>query len=171
MTIGDRIKIKRLANDNMTLEELSKKVGVSRQTLSRYETGAIAGIPYDRIESIAKALDVTPAYLMGWEDADGEQDLGLKELYEKKQGVEYIPADPEKVAAHEAEMEKQRMDNYKEMHKALGGLIGEDEQEDNVLIAAYAPDGYDALSEEDQEEIDEIIRMKLERQRKQKEQK
>lgn len=67
MTIGQRIKIKR-ETAGMTLESLGKKVGVAAQTLSRYETGAITGIPMKRIEAIAEALDTTPAYLMGWED-------------------------------------------------------------------------------------------------------
>ena len=52
----------------MTLEELSKYIDVSRQTMSRYETGAIKGVPSDKIELIASALRTTPAYLMGWED-------------------------------------------------------------------------------------------------------
>lgn len=67
MTVGERIKIKRM-QANMTLEELSPKVNVSRQTLSRYETGIISHIPSDRIELIADALGTTPGYLMGWEE-------------------------------------------------------------------------------------------------------
>lgn len=50
----------------MTLDELSKVVGVTRQTLSRYETGVINNIPSDMIENIATALRTTPAQLMGW---------------------------------------------------------------------------------------------------------
>lgn len=67
MDIGERIKYKR-TKKQMTLEDVSYLVGVSRQTLSRYETGIIKGIPSDRIEKIARALGTTPAYLMGWED-------------------------------------------------------------------------------------------------------
>ena len=40
---------------------------MSRQTIQRYESGVIGNIPYDKIEGIAKALNVTPGYLMGWE--------------------------------------------------------------------------------------------------------
>lgn len=67
MTIGQRIKQKRIEK-NMTLEEVGKVAGVSRATIQRYESGTITNIPSDRIESIAKALKTTPAYLMGWED-------------------------------------------------------------------------------------------------------
>ena len=67
MNIGQRIKEKR-EQRRMTLDELSKLVGVTRQTLSRYETGVINNIPSDMIESIASALHTTPAQLMGWDD-------------------------------------------------------------------------------------------------------
>lgn len=69
MTIGENIKRNRLLKD-MTLEELSQKVGVSRQTLSRYETGVINNIPSDKIEALALALGTTPGILMGWETQD-----------------------------------------------------------------------------------------------------
>lgn len=65
MTIGQRIHLKRIEKD-MTLEELAVRVGVSRQTLSRYETGVIGNIPSDKMELLADALNTTPAFLMGW---------------------------------------------------------------------------------------------------------
>lgn len=68
MAIGTRIKICR-ERLGLTLEDLSKLVGVSRQTLSRYETGVINTIPSDRVEALAKALRTTPTYLMGWEES------------------------------------------------------------------------------------------------------
>lgn len=67
MTIGERIRKKR-EERGMTLEELSKYINVSRQTMSRYETGAIKGVPSDKMELIASVLKTTPAYLMGWEE-------------------------------------------------------------------------------------------------------
>ena len=73
ISIGKRIKEKR-EQRQMTLDELSKLVGVTRQTLSRYETGVINNIPSDMIESIASALRTTPAQLMGWDD-DGKFDV------------------------------------------------------------------------------------------------
>ena len=73
MNIGYRIKIKR-REQSLTLEELSKKIGVSRQTLSRYETGVISNIPSDKIELLAEALQTTPSYLMGWEENDSHKE-------------------------------------------------------------------------------------------------
>lgn len=67
MSIGENIRSRRKELD-MTLEEVASLVGLSRQTLSRYETGIIGNIPSDRIELLAKALHTSPAYLMGWAD-------------------------------------------------------------------------------------------------------
>ena len=66
MSIGQNIKLRRKELD-MTLEDVAKKLGLSRQTLSRYETGVIGNIPSDKIEALAHVLCTTPAYLMGWD--------------------------------------------------------------------------------------------------------
>lgn len=52
----------------MSLEQLAEMVGTSRQTIYRYETGAISNVPPDKVESLARALGATPAELMGWEE-------------------------------------------------------------------------------------------------------
>lgn len=63
MALSKNIK-KRRQEVQMTLEEVAKIVGVSRQTIQRYESGIIASIPSDKIEKLAIALRTTPAYLM-----------------------------------------------------------------------------------------------------------
>ena len=81
-TIGHNIKKRRLEK-RLTLEDLARTVGTSKQTIQRYESGVIGNIPSDKIEAIAEALDVSPAYLMGWEEAKEEppstrfRDLGF----------------------------------------------------------------------------------------------
>jgi len=67
MDIYENIK-RRRAELEYTLEELGKMVGVSRQTIQRYESGKIKGIPYEMIVKLSDALLVTPAYLMGWDE-------------------------------------------------------------------------------------------------------
>lgn len=52
---------------DMSYQTLSDKVGISKSTLQRYETGFIKNMPVDKLEDIANALQVSPAYLMGWE--------------------------------------------------------------------------------------------------------
>ena len=67
MTIGERIL--NLRKDNrMSQDELAQQIGISRQTMCRYETGAIEAIPSDKIEKLADILGTTPAYLMGWDE-------------------------------------------------------------------------------------------------------
>lgn len=65
MALNDRLKAARAAK-GFTLDEVAAKVGVSRQTIQRYESGVISNIPSDNIEKLAAALDTTPAVLMGW---------------------------------------------------------------------------------------------------------
>lgn len=66
MTIGQRIKNTRIEK-KLTQEDVAKRVGVAIQTIYKYENGIVTNIPSDKIENIAKALETTPAYLMGWE--------------------------------------------------------------------------------------------------------
>ncbi len=58
----------------MTLDEVSKRVGVSRQTIQKYESGVIANIPLENIEKLAVAYGVPPARLMGWSDGAAEEE-------------------------------------------------------------------------------------------------
>ncbi len=64
--IASRLKSLR-KEKRMTLDELAARVGTSKQTIHRYENGIITNIPHEKIESLATALGVTPADLMGWE--------------------------------------------------------------------------------------------------------
>lgn len=50
----------------MTLKELGKKINKTEATVQRYESGTIKNITNEVVEQIADALDVSPAYLMGW---------------------------------------------------------------------------------------------------------
>ena len=68
MSIGARIKKLRIDND-MSQVDFADMIGVSKQTLYKYENGIVTNIPSDKIESIAKAFHVQPAFIMGWEDA------------------------------------------------------------------------------------------------------
>lgn len=65
MEIGEKIKFLR-ENLGISQTDLAKKIGISKQTLYKYEKGIITNIPSNNIEAIAKACDVTPAHIMGW---------------------------------------------------------------------------------------------------------
>lgn len=66
MDKGSRIKSAREAA-GLTQEELGLLCGTTKQTIFKYENNIVTNIPTDRMEKIAEILNVTPAYLMGWE--------------------------------------------------------------------------------------------------------
>ena len=68
MTIGQRIRTTR-ENLKLTQGFVAKNVGVATQTIYKYENEIVTNIPLDKLEKIAKVLDTTPAYLMGWEES------------------------------------------------------------------------------------------------------
>ena len=68
---GKRIKLRR-KHIHMSADKLSELVGVSRSTIFRYENGDIEKVPGELIPLFADALQTTPAYLMGWSEAETE---------------------------------------------------------------------------------------------------
>lgn len=57
-----------MKNNKITYRELSEKTDISKSALQRYVTKKVDAISIDKLKLIAKALNVTPAYLMGWEE-------------------------------------------------------------------------------------------------------
>ncbi|MEK4269921.1 MULTISPECIES: LexA family protein [Bacillus] len=72
MTVGERIRIRR-KQLKMSVDQLAKKLDKNRATIYRYESNEIDNMPLTVLEPLAKALKVTPAYLMGWENTEGSQ--------------------------------------------------------------------------------------------------
>lgn len=97
MTVGEKIRDLRQQRE-MTLKELAKAAHTSFQTIYKYENGIITNIPLDRIELIAKALDVKPEVLLGWTDtpsptvhANGNGDLNaLREQLRRQPGMRIL---------------------------------------------------------------------------------
>ena len=69
-SMAKRIKELRLSR-GLTLEQVATIVGVGKSTVRKWETGMIANMRRDKIAALAKALGVTPEYLMGWEEEQG----------------------------------------------------------------------------------------------------
>lgn len=76
MEFKDKIKFNR-EKLNLTLNDLAKMVGVSAPTIQRYESGEIENVRRDKIAKLAKALDVSPSYLMGWEEHSNVKPIDL----------------------------------------------------------------------------------------------
>lgn len=66
MEIKDVLKNRRLEL-GLTLKDIAEQVGVTVPTISRWESGDIANMRRDKIVSYAKALNVSPTVIMGWE--------------------------------------------------------------------------------------------------------
>ena len=65
--IGNRIKYARDLR-GATLDDIAKKVGVTKSTIQRYENGKINTIKIPVVESIAIALNVNPSWIVGKSD-------------------------------------------------------------------------------------------------------
>lgn len=65
--IGNRIKYARNLRKS-TLDDVAKKVGVTKSTIQRYEAGKITTIKLPVVEAIAIALNVNPAWVVGKSD-------------------------------------------------------------------------------------------------------
>ena len=67
MTTGERIK--QLRKDlGLSADELGEMIGKDRSTIYRYERGEIENATVDVIPRLAKALQTTPQYILGWDN-------------------------------------------------------------------------------------------------------
>lgn len=73
MSVKDLIREKRLSL-GMTMKEVADKVGVSEATISRWESGEISNMRRGAISALAKALNISPNEIMGWEQPEEDVD-------------------------------------------------------------------------------------------------
>lgn len=117
MNVGERIKQRRLEL-GLSQDELAKKVGYkSRSSINKIELSR--DLPLRKVELMAKALDTTPGYLMGWSD----ETLTL---------VEAKDFQGDREEAHLAEYAKRLYEHYQkaspEIQKAVDLLLKSDKQ-------------------------------------------
>lgn len=73
MTKGERLA--RLRQERgFTQSELAKLLHTTKQTISKYEKNIVTNIPSDRVEDLSRILGTTPEYIMGWEEAQKNND-------------------------------------------------------------------------------------------------
>ena len=78
MEIKDIIKTRRITL-GITQAQLAAAVGVSEATVSRWESGDISNMKRSRIAALAKALQISPSVIMGWdEEIEKAEDLGYR---------------------------------------------------------------------------------------------
>ena len=87
VNIGERIRSRRQAL-NLSVDELAARLGKNRATVYRYENNEIENLPLSVLEPLAKALQTSPTYLIGWaQDADNAPPWQSREefMYEQQQ--------------------------------------------------------------------------------------
>lgn len=108
-------RIKRLRKQNkLSVDEIVKKLNISRATYYRYESNEIEKLPLTILEPLAKILNTTPAYLMGWQEPHQEN---------KSTQIESYYVDPE--TAEYAEMLRTRPE-MRMLFSASRGISKED---------------------------------------------
>ena len=86
MTVGDRIRQQREAK-GITQLELARRIGYTTTgAISLIESGK-RDLSLDKVREIAKALDVTPHWLMGWSDSPLEIKTDLELTIEELEGL------------------------------------------------------------------------------------
>lgn len=67
MNKGERLRNLR-EKAGLSQVDAAEKIGVSKQTLYKYEKNIISNIPSDVIERIAIVYNTSPAFIFGWEE-------------------------------------------------------------------------------------------------------
>lgn len=72
MDKGQRIKRLRKLK-RISQADLAQMIGTSKQNIYKYETGIVTNIPSDKIELMAQIFNVSPCYIMGWDQSTDER--------------------------------------------------------------------------------------------------
>lgn len=68
MGMAERIKERRTIM-GFTQEELGEKLGLQKSAIAKYENGRVENIKRSVIADMARILNCSPSYLMGWDDS------------------------------------------------------------------------------------------------------
>ena len=90
MTTGERMKQRR-KEIGLSAEKVAERLGVSPATIYRYEKGDIEKVPVDIFAELAKILQTTPAYLMGWEEQAEPKEPTIPPGFEPMPKMKKIP--------------------------------------------------------------------------------
>ena len=80
MTAGERMRAAR-KEQGMRAVTPADAIGVSKQTLYKYEHGIVINIPLDKVEAAGRALGISPAALLGWDTGMTAAERQLLECY------------------------------------------------------------------------------------------
>ncbi len=69
-TYSSNVLKKLRKENNMSMDDLAHKSGLSKSTISRYEKSGLSNVGMDKIKKIAAVFNVSVSYLCGWESRD-----------------------------------------------------------------------------------------------------
>lgn len=124
----NKIKQRRQELD-LSYQDLANITGISKSTLQRYETGFIKKVPITQIEIIAKALHVTPGYLMGWEENKTEIESLEDTLTDKNKEDIPVLDDPDirMIARKSLNNDPKKI---KKLKRVIEAILSDDEDDD-----------------------------------------
>jgi transcriptional regulator with XRE-family HTH domain len=91
MTTGEKIRLIR-KKKGLTQEDLGNMIGVQKAAINKYETGIVVNLKRDTIAKLAKALDVSPVWLM--DDRPPDADDLVPQTEEARivsHGIDHLP--------------------------------------------------------------------------------
>lgn len=108
-----------ITKNDISYGDLSKLTNIPKSALQRYATGETEKIPINRIKAIANALNVSAAYIMGWEDNNTDRSS----------------IDRLELSAHEKKVINAYRD-HPEMQKPVDRLLGVEEETVHIIPIA-----------------------------------
>lgn len=159
MNIGSKIKQRR-QEMSISVDELAQKLNVSRTTIYRYEKGEISKMPTETLEKIARILNTTPAYFMGWNDSPEVKSniLSIYNQLEQPRQEKVVDFAQEQLDEQNNKVTTPTIDTIDEdieyITDYVEGLVAAGHgayQEDNLhmevsLLADEVPDSYDTIA-------------------------
>lgn len=97
---SDRIKSE-MKRNSLTFIEIEQRTGIKKSSMQRYASGETGKIPLSAIEKLSSLFDVSPEYLMGWEEEEKKDSPGELQLTEGEKVIlelfRQIPEDQQRV--------------------------------------------------------------------------
>lgn len=153
--IMNRIQSRRLEL-KLSYQDLASKTNMSKSTLQRYETGSIKNMPVDKLGIIATALDVSPLWLLGFDENENNNKLSDEEQQHIEDLRKLNNIGKNKVINYTKdliEMPKYQKDNVTTLHKREKQIWEEPGKEYLMPIACHD----DNLTDEEKDFMDEAI--------------
>lgn len=155
--IMNRIQSRRLEL-KLSYQDLASKTNMSKSTLQRYETGSIKNMPVDKLGIIANALDVSPLWLLGFDENENNNKLSNEEQQHIEDLRKLNTDGKDKVIAYTKdliEMPKYQKDNVTTLPKREKQIWEEPGKEYLMPKASHDKEG--EFTEEDYKHDDDLM--------------